>query len=199
MTSLSSLAYRIYDQLEASLSLRVFSFSALCVLVGMVCVVWARAIRLKQMDNLRLDRVEFEHPHLPSSRIIGYQALCIALLCIALFTPGMLSERPYEFVAIFGPLLLVLVVAVSTELQSVRARVAGLSLNAGVTLGTAVSMFVRTNTAGGTVLAALLCGACAWLLALQLHHGKQLRQWPVGSNIVLVCSAIGTYFLLSLR
>jgi hypothetical protein len=191
--------YRIYDQLASSLSLRVFSFSAICVLTGMLCVVWARAVRLKQMDNMRLDKVEFEHPHLPSSRIIAYQVLCIALLCMTLFTPGMLSERPYEFVAIFGPLLLVLVIAVGTELQSVRARIVGLSLNAGVTLGTAVATFVRANAPGGAVLAALLCGACAWLLALQLQHGKQLRQWPVGGNILLVCSAIGTYFLLSLR
>jgi hypothetical protein len=40
-------------------------------------------------------------------------------------------------------------------------------------------------------------GACAAEQCCE--HGKQLRQWPVGGNILLVCSAIGTYFLLSLR
>lgn len=199
MPSLSIVLYRMYDQLASSLSLRVFSLSTLLVLTGMACVVWARAIRLKQLDNVRLDKVEFEHPHLPSSRIIGYQVFCIVLLCLTLFTPGMLSERPYEFVAVFGPLLLVLVIAVGTELQSVRARIVGLSLNAGVTLGTAVATFVRANAPGGAMLAALLCGACAWLLALQLHHGKTLRRWPLGANALLALSAIGTYFLLSLR
>lgn len=178
------------DQLSTSTPLQIFSVSTSLLIIALVGLVWARAVRWSFLDTMPLNRVEFEHPHLPSIRNILFQ--CIAFVCVTaavLITNRALWSEPFRLVEVLGPLLLITTVGISTELHSLRARVFGISLSLGTAIGMALASLFTLHSAADAITSILLLGATALILALQLQTTALMKRWPPTAHFLLLITA----------
>lgn len=188
---------QLVDQLSASLALQIFAASTSILIISLVALVWARAVRWSFLDTVPLNKVEFHHPHLPSVRNILFQAAAFVCVTAAvLITEKAMWEESFRIAQHLGPVLLITTVGIASELHSIRARIYGLSLSLGTAIGMGVASLANITSITGALTSMLLSGATALLLAAQIQNKSLVKRWPLNAHLLLVLTAGIWYFFL---
>jgi hypothetical protein len=190
--------FTIYDTLTESVPLQIFAVSTTLILISLVGLVWARALRLSMLEDIPLNRVEFEHPHIPSLRLIVLQIAALLCICAGFVTTWLFSQEYFYVVATrLGPLLMVSAIGIFSELVSLQMRTYGLSLSLGTALGICTGSVLTFGQGTDLVSLLLVSGAMSVLIVLQLENRKAIRRWSTGAHVCLILATVfWTTFLL---
>lgn len=191
----------IWAYLTTSILAQVFLLSAIALLCGLGMEVWLKAVRFSHFNHINLHDVEFEHPHLPSVKVIATSLFC----SVALLAVGLISLRtvlpfdgPYESIQLIAIFLVFGALGIVAEL---RWKGANQIFFAGIA-GTSASFLLLVITVGieeQTLFSSSLfpLGAligCVLLNWRLLYTGWSLRVLQV---MGVVCLAWLFLFLLS--
>ncbi len=184
------------DYLSSSTSLQMFTMSTGILLLSIAALVWVRAVRWSFLDDVRLDRVEFTHPHLPSPNHVLVQVVAFLAACASLLATELPLITPYEGIRLLGPALLVIAVAVAAELISLKTRIYGISLSLGMMFGIGVASLLNIDSPLTAATTLFLLGTACIVTVIQMRNRKLVREWPRGAHVLLLFSTVGWILFL---